>query len=401
MPQHELSGTSDTDRKLRLLIVDDDPADRALIKAMILLAQYDVLEAATGEEGIALAKEVKLDCAIVDQTLPDMIGTELFEGLRESTRDAHLPIILFTGQGDELLAVEAMHGGAADYLPKKTLSPIALGTALTNALTQARLRRELAEERLRIIAMNQKLIQANAELCSFYETVAKQLNTPLATIRELTSITLQGKGGPVTKEQQEYLSASLKSCDRLSDMIDSLVDTARVETDQLSYELQHTDITYTIKDSIELIKPAVAEAGLDLQLELQTNLPPVKADTSRLAQLLTNLMSNAIKFTDSPGLITLRTQVGADNTVSLSVSDTGRGISPDFIDKIFERFAQTRIEDSEFLQGMGTGLFMCADIAKHHNGEITVQSEPGKGSTFTLTLPVAPAREVPASNTAA
>ncbi|MFK7976606.1 MAG: ATP-binding protein [Halioglobus sp.] len=388
MPDTNAFTNSDGSKRLRLLIVDDDPADRALIKAMVELAQFDVLEAATGEEGIKLAKEFKLDCAIVDQRLPDMVGTEVFDALRSGTCDAHLPIILFTGQGSELLAVEAMHGGAADYLPKRTLSPVSLGSALTNALQQAQLRRELSAERLRIIAVNQELIRANDELCSFYETVSHQLKTPLTAIRELTSITLEGKGGPLTEEQEEYLSASLTSCDRLSHMIDGLVDTTRVETGQLSYDLKHCQVNPIIQDSVEVLRPVADKAGIALELDLGNDLPAVMADSIRLGQLVNNLVANAIKFTDE-GTIVIKSQALEGNTISVSVSDTGRGISPKFIDNIFERFAQTRVEDSEFHQGMGIGLYVCADIARHHSGELQVKSELNEGSTFTLTLPIA------------
>lgn len=376
-------------KRLRLLIIDDDPADRALIKAMIELAQFEVLEASTGEDGIKLAKEFKFDCVIVDQRLPDMVGTEIFDALREAACDAHLPIILFTGQGNELLAVEALHGGAADYLPKRTLSPISLSTALTNALQQAQLRRELTAERLRIIAVNQELIRANEELCSFYETVAHELNTPLTAIRELTSITLEGKGGPLNEEQEEYLRASLTSCDRLRHMLDGLVDTARVQSGRLSYDLKYCDVNPIIRDSVEILREAATHAGLELTVELDNNLPSVFADSIRLGQLVNNLVANAIKFTGRNGTITVQSDSRPDNKVAISVSDTGKGISPLFIDKIFERFVQTRVEDSEFHQGMGIGLYVCADIAKHHSGEISVESEVNKGSKFTLTLPIA------------
>jgi len=309
---------------------------------------------------------------------------------------------MFTGQGDELLAIEASHSGAADYLPKQALSPVALGTALKNSLTQAQLRRELTEERLRIIAINQELIRANEELCAFYETVAQQLKTPLTAIRELTSITLQGKGGPLTEEQQEYLSASLTSCDRLAHMLDGLADTAKVETSQLSYDLQPCNIEPAVRDRVELLTHAAIAAGLTLETDLAVDLPNVLADSVRIGQLVTNLVANAIKFTDTGGVITVSTRVDAEsNKVSLTVQDTGRGISPQFVDKIFERFAQTRIEDSEFHQGMGIGLYLCADIAKNHNGRLQVESELAKGSTFTFTLPIPEIESTSQSNTAA
>ena len=389
-------------KRLRLLIINDDAEDRALIKAMIPLEQYEVLEAASGKDGIALAREFKLDCAIVDQALPDVHGAEILGELRTATHDTHLPIIMFTGTGDALLAVEALQGGAADYLPKENLSPVALGTALTNALAQAQLRRELTEERLRIIAINQELIRANEELCSFYETVSRQLKTPLAAIRELTALTLDGKGGPLTEEQQEYLSASLTSCDRLTHMLDGLVDTARIETNQMSYDLQACNIASVVQDRVELLTTAARAAGIRIETEFDSDLPTVMADSVRIGQLVNNLVANAIKFTDPGGTIKISTASSADDQqVFIRVQDDGRGISPAFVDKIFERFAQTRIEDSEFHQGMGIGLFVCADIAHRHNGTLAVDSEPARGSTFTLTLPTAGSGALSPADTAA
>lgn len=385
--------SANTPESLRLLVIDDDPADRALIKAMIQLAQFDVLEAATGEAGIELAKMHKIDCAIVDQRLPDMIGTEVFDELRSSTGDEHLPIILFTGQGDELLAVEAMHGGAADYLPKQTLSPISLGTALTNALQQARLRRELSAERMRLIEVNRELVRANAELSCFYETVAQQLRSPLNAIRELTAITLDGKGGTLTEEQEEYLTASLTSCDRLNHTINGLVDILLVETGKLPYHLVECDMNAIIKDCVDSLQEGAEQAGLIIDHNLQQNLPVVKGDKLRLKQLFHNLITNAINFTDRQGRVCVESRTLDDNTVAISVSDTGSGINPKFVDNIFERFSQARIEDSEFHQGLGIGLYVCADIASHHKGALSVTSELNQGSTFTLTLPIEKAKE--------
>lgn len=185
-------------------------------------------------------------------------------------------------------------------------------------------------------------------------------------------------------------------------MIENSVDAARIETNQLSYDLQPCDIAPAIRDGVETLMPSARAAGVELTTGYDASLPAVRADTVRISQLVNNLVANAIKFTDPGGTITVTTLNDTENgRVVLSVSDTGRGISPQFVDKIFERFAQTRVEDSEFHQGMGIGLYLCADIANKHEGELSVDSEPTKGSTFTLTLPVAASSELSASTTAA
>ena len=114
---------------MRLLIIDDDTADRALVKAMVDTDRYETLEAESGIQGLEIASQNSIDCVLLDYNLPDMSGTEMFHRLRNVTKDGCLPVILFTGQGDETLAVKAIQEGASDYLPKNRINQSSLSRA--------------------------------------------------------------------------------------------------------------------------------------------------------------------------------------------------------------------------------------------------------------------------------
>lgn len=390
-PLTEAHGSADTETpttpKLRILIVDDDFADRTLVRTLTDKTTYSVIEAETGKESLEIARDEHIDCALVDYNLPDLMGIELLEQLREATDDPHLPIILCTGQGDETLAARAIQDGASDYLPKSRMSAPSLSRVLGNAISQSSLSRSLAQERQRILQMNEDLIRANREISTIYQTVSHELKTPLMAIREYTSLTLDEVGGPISEQQKELLSASLRCCDRLTTMINDLLDTARIETGKLSLQWEDCDFNQLIEDSINSLTASAEDASITLEKHLEPNLHPIQGDQVRLVQVVNNLITNAIKFTEPGGKITVSSENISETEISVRVRDTGRGIEEKFHNSIFERFEQTRSEDADLHKGMGIGLYLCANIMESHKGSITLESTVGEGSTFILTLP--------------
>lgn len=376
-------------QKLRLLIVEDDAADLALIRTMLHPSQYELIEANTGTQGLALVGRDSIDCALVDYNLPDMYGTALFDSLRERVNDPQLPIILFTGQGDEFLAARAIQEGAADYLPKNGLSSFSLNRSVTNSVKHAKVGRDLANERIRVMDMNRELMRSNQEISAFYQTVSHELKTPLLAIRELTSITMDGVGGDINARQKEFLSESLSKCDSLAHMIDDLMDSARIQTGHLSFDLKRCQVSPLIRDCIALVDSSAQAEQITVECRLAENLPDIIGDKLRLGQLMNNLLANAMKFAGTAGRVCIESEQNDNGEIVIRVSDSGRGMNHRFRNKIFERIAQTRIEDVEFHNGMGIGLYLCANIAENHGGSIEVDSEVGAGSVFTVKLPLA------------
>ncbi|MFP6816384.1 MAG: hybrid sensor histidine kinase/response regulator [Pseudomonadales bacterium] len=371
-----------------LLIIDDDAGDRALIKCMLADIDSPVLEASTGKRGLEIAEARPLDCVIVDYNLPDISGMDLVEQLRWEANDPFLPVILLTGHGDETLVVEALHRGASDYMRKDKANRSSLSRSIANALTQASLSRSLGEERRKLELMNRELIRANHEISSFYQTVSHELKTPLTAIREFTSIMLDAIGGPINAKQRKFLTTSLHCCDTLTGLVSDLFDTARIATGRLAFDFESAAINPVIEECVELATSSACQAGIEIETKLTNVLPDVFADESRIGQVVNNLLTNAIRFTPGNGKIVITSWLAGSDEVAVAVRDTGRGIEAGFCERIFDRFAQAQPADSSSHEGMGIGLYLCANIIENHHGNISVASKLGQGSTFKLPIAV-------------
>jgi PAS domain S-box-containing protein len=239
--------------------------------------------------------------------------------------------------------------------------------------------------------VNQNLVTRNAEIQNFYHTLSHELKTPLTSAREFVSIVMDGLAGPLTETQLEYLGIAKESCDQLRRYINDMLDVTRLETGKLSIEFQVVPLAALVERVVEMLAPAAAGKGISLSCDCQPDLPAVPLDQQRILQALTNLTTNAIKFTPAGGQIRLSlSQAPTDpKCLQVAVRDTGRGIPKDQLDMIFNRLYQVTGDDqsAESPRGLGLGLYICQELVQLHGGHIWVESEPGRGSTFTFTIP--------------
>jgi len=241
-------------------------------------------------------------------------------------------------------------------------------------------------------AANRLLSQRNEEIQNFYHTLSHELKTPMTSAREFISLVMDGLAGPVNEKQLEYLGYARESCDQLTVCVNDLMDTTRLETGKLA--------VYLLKGSLEAVAHRVVEGfrsvahakKLNLQLEVQPGLPDITFDDARISQVLGNLLNNAAKFTPEGGAIRVAVTVapGHPEFLQVAVSDTGRGISQAAQARIFDRLYQVKAGDATTEKGIGLGLYICRELMLLQGGEISVESEPGQGSTFKFTLPLKP-----------
>jgi two-component system clock-associated histidine kinase SasA len=181
---------------------------------------------------------------------------------------------------------------------------------------------------------------------------------------------------------------------QLQTMIADLLDTTRAESGKLTIKLQRLTLQDAIADVLRTMHSTAADKGITLHGDVPGDLPSVAADPARVRQVLTNLTDNALKFTDAGGSITVRARSSAadPHSISVSVTDTGRGIDAAEHQRIFSRLAQVDHPGGEDAtrKGLGLGLFICREIVRRHGGDIGVESQVGKGSTFYFTLPKHP-----------
>lgn len=234
-----------------------------------------------------------------------------------------------------------------------------------------------------------ELERRNAEINSFYHTLAHELKTPLTAVREFVSIVMDRIAGPIGEEQHQYLATAKVCCDQIRTHIDDLLDMTRLETGKLALEPRRSSIARTISLVVASTLSTATEQQLSLSEQMLSELPPVLIDERRIAQVLANLIGNAIKFTPPGGHIVVSAQyVPNENVVKVAVSDTGVGIEPQHRERIFDRLYQVKTDDATIKGGLGIGLSLCREIVRLHGGSIDVESEPGKGAKFIFSVPV-------------
>lgn len=260
--------------------------------------------------------------------------------------------------------------------------------------------RRRAEEEMRRIQgqverANADLRRKNDEIQNFYHTLSHELKTPLTSAREFIAIVMDGLAGPPNDTQREYLRIALDSCNQLRVCINDLLDATRLETGKLSLDLKATNIGTLAQRVVTTLTPAARGKRIQIECDVEPDLPMVELDESRVTQVITNLVNNSLKFTEPGGRITVAVGASAvrSESVEVSVADTGRGIAPGQTERIFDRLYQIKTGDATTEHGVGLGLFICRELVRLHGGEIQVESQMGVGSTFTFSLPVTPPEE--------
>lgn len=235
-----------------------------------------------------------------------------------------------------------------------------------------------------MITANRELIRINQMKSDFTSMVSHELRTPLAAIKEGIDLIIDEIEGPINESQKETLGISKANVDRLSRLITNVLDFSRIEKGKLQLNKTDHNLNNIIKESYQTMNFSAQKKRLDFQLHLLDQPVSAHVDADKIKQVLVNLLDNAIKFTPPNGRITLQLTPQQDHA-EINVTDSGPGIKKEDQELIFEMYSQSK---SPFItQGAGVGLAVCKQIVEMHGGNIFLQSEEGKGSTFTFTLP--------------
>ncbi|MFL5379173.1 MAG: ATP-binding protein [Myxococcales bacterium] len=218
----------------------------------------------------------------------------------------------------------------------------------------------------------------------FISTVSHELRTPLTSIKGSMALVLDGSS--LDEETRELVEVTKRNADRLVRLVNDILDVSKIEAGRLELDPAPTDVAALCAEAVQGIDGFAKKVGVTVKSALADGLPPVRADRDRIVQVLTNLLSNALKFSPKAGSVDLLVEQKG-NVVRFEVRDRGPGIPEDFRAKLFTRFAQSDRARRE-QEGTGLGLAICRALVLAHGGEIGVESEPGKGATFFFTLPV-------------
>jgi len=267
------------------------------------------------------------------------------------------------------------------------------------AIRNARLLENLQQSLEEVTRAREKLHDVNEELKTLDEmktnllsNVSHELRTPLVSVMGYTDMILNEKVGPVNDIQRDYLQISLRNIDKLVTLIENLLDFSRLHRGAETLVFDSFDLVDCARASLQVIQPVAESREIELILDAPEHPVIVEGDKSKLGQVFNNLLSNAVKFNHPGGNVTISIEESSD-TINVTVSDTGIGIPPEALDKVFTRFYQYDSSSTRRYGGTGIGLAIAQDIARLHGSHITVTSESGKGSTFRFNLPNPRARE--------
>jgi signal transduction histidine kinase len=248
----------------------------------------------------------------------------------------------------------------------------------------------IAIENARLYQQAQSANQAKTE---FMSVASHELKIPMTSIKGYAKLLTLGAVGQLTERQREFLDIISSNVDRMDRLVADLLDVSRIEAGRLRLDMGQVDLREVIETVLQLVQAQIEAKQLTLEVEVPATLPPVWGDQGRLIQVLTNLVSNAYKYTPEGGQIGITVNGQADSTspgcLTISVRDTGVGISPEDQQKLFTKFFRADDPRVRDVPGTGLGLSITKSLIETHGGEIWFQSEPDQGTTFTFTLPTA------------
>jgi PAS domain S-box-containing protein len=222
----------------------------------------------------------------------------------------------------------------------------------------------------------------------FVSVVSHELRTPLTSMRGSLQLVLVDPPIFSDPEQEPLLGIALANCERLIRIINDILDVSKIDAGEMELKLQPCDAAYVVRTSIQTVAGTARGAQVRISTDLDGTLPPLFADFDRIVQVLVNLLSNAIKFAPAHSIVTVSTRAAGDQ-VAISVQDRGAGIAAQDLDKLFQRFKQLDSSDTRRRGGTGLGLAIVKALVHQHNGRVSVESQPGNGATFTVTIPIA------------
>jgi two-component system, sensor histidine kinase and response regulator len=364
----------------RILIVDDSPDNIFLIQSILQEEGYAIETAENGEEALAKIDEFSPDLILLDVMMPVMDGYEVTRRVRNNAALPFMPILLITAY-DQLSVARGLDTGADDFIRK----PVEYDELMARVRSLLRLKHSV-DERDQIASQRE----------DFVSRLTHDLRTPMVAADRMLSLLSQGVMGDLSSDVQEAIDIMSRSNQNLLTMVNTLLEVYRYEAGRKALIFSPVDLTTLAGEVVEELSPIAIDKGLVLQMgEMPTNPLLVKGDRLELHRVMTNLVGNAVKFTDR-GSVTLDLVVSQGNLggdarsskralpiVNLSVRDTGAGIPTEEHAMLFESFVTGKHKRS----GSGLGLHLTRRIVEAHNGEIKVSSKVGEGSTFTVLLP--------------
>ncbi len=367
---------NDTDNSCRVLLVDDEPVNLHVLVNYLSQHDYQLTLASSGQETLDLIESgYQPDIIILDVMMPRMSGFEVTKTLRHTWGLHELPILLLTAKNQAQDIVTGLDAGANDYLIK----PVAKEELL------ARLRTHLSVKFLK--ASREAALEAARLKSKFLANMSHEIRTPMNAIIGVSDLL---NNTPLSAEQQNYVSTICTGSETLLALINDILDFSRIEANKLELEQHPFSLRKCVEKSLDLVKVLAYEKDLDLLYWINWDVPEqIIGDSTRLQQMLVNLLTNAVKFTEEGEImVKVSAQQSALNHYEFQfmVSDTGIGIPVERQERLFQSFSQVDNSISHRFGGTGLGLAICKNLSELMDGHIWVESAENQGASFYFTV---------------
>jgi signal transduction histidine kinase len=396
----EQSLITEAEKRGQLLIVDDESE---ILKALRrqFRRNYDIHLANSGEEGYQIMVENPIQVIISDQRMPGMTGSDFFEKVSEEFPDAIR--LLLTSYADINAVIAAINEGHVFRYITKPWDPVELDTTVQQAFerynlivqnrrllkelqeSNALLEQRVKERTVKLAEANEKLVDLNKQKDHFLGMAAHDLRGPIGNVRGYADLISMIDG--TREEYHEYSSIIRNICNDMLNLLNDILDISVIESGKITLVPKKVDVPEFVEAICTLNRRLGEQKSITLTTELAGDVSQATFDPKRIEQVLTNLISNAFKFSYGGTTVTVQAQQH-DDAIEFSVIDQGQGIKSEEIGRLFGEFQRTSTQPTGDEKSTGLGLSICKRIVELHGGHIAVESELGKGSRFFFTLPV-------------
>ena len=374
------------EQPIHLLLVDDLEENLLALEALLKREGVVCLKARSGDEALELLLVHDVALALVDVQMPGMDGFQLAEFMRGNVNARHVPIIFVTaGSADLQRRFRGYEAGAVDFIQKPVETDILRSKAKV-FIDLYRQRMEILSQRNELEASANALRAADRRKNDFIAMLGHELRNPIMALRAGLQL--------LERQSDERMKAGIHArmkvqAHHLSRLIEDLLDVARIDQGKISLKRERVSLQSVIESAVDTSRPKIEAGAHDLTVALPAQPLWLKGDFTRLSQVVSNLLTNAAKYTPPEGQIRVSADVDQDH-VRIDIADNGVGVAHDMQGRIFDLFTQSKGPDDRSREGLGIGLALVKQLVEMHDGAIELASEgPGQGSCFTVRLPIA------------